>query len=194
MFAALARVGGSPRRALGRTALYLLRDARRLLRQRARDWSPQTGKLAKSLTFLLDSMSVVVGSNLAYAAIQQLGGTVRPKEGRRYLAIPVLPSLRRGGVWPRDLPEGRMKFVRAAPIRIGSHAWTGPALVRATEEERVSTRTGKTRRVGTVGEVMYALIRRATIRGRPYLIFSSEARRFLVRELAMDYRRAMRGR
>ena len=186
-------VGRSPRRALGRTGLFILREARRLIRARIREWGPLTGKLGKSLTMILDSMSVIVGSNLVYAAIQQLGGTVLPKGGRKYLAIPVLSSLRRGGVFPRDLPRGSMKFVPAAAIRIGTHSWTGPALVRTEDMVKVG-KDGKSRTVQRAGQVMFALIKRAVIKGRPYLVFGPPAREFLLGELRKDYTRAWRGR
>lgn len=190
VFAAMRRVGASPRRALGRTALFLIREARRLLRARIREWGPQTGKLGKSLTMLLDSMSVIVGSNLPYAAIQHFGGTIKPK-GHPYLAIPALAHLRRSGVWPRDLDADSMMFMPNAKIRIGSHSWTGPALVRVEDEFRTG-KNGKQRRVRKAGEVMFALIERATIRGRPYLIFGPPGREFLYGELRRDYIRALR--
>lgn len=212
---ALKRVGGKPRRALGRTGLFIRREAQRLLRARVKEWGPHTGKLAKSLTMLLDDLSVIVGSNLIYAAIQQLGGEIRPK-GHPYLAIPVQPHLRRAGVWPRDLPKGSMKFVPNARITIGARSWTGPALVRATAE--LSDLEGKARgryrqnkdargrfakggtrdaanqapQTGEIGEVMFALIRRARIKGQAYLVFESPAKQFLLRELSLDYTRAWR--
>lgn len=185
----LLDLGRSPRVPFGRTALYIIRAARRLLRARAHDWGPMTGNLGKSLTYLLDSMSVTVGSNLVYAAIQQLGGTVEPK-GHKYLAIPVLAALRRGGVWPRDIPKGSMKFA-IAEIRLGSHSWTGPALVRTRAVERVG-KDGKTRTIQRAGQVMYALIRRARIRGREYLVFKEPARRFLFDELQREATRRWR--
>lgn len=190
VFAALRRVGASPRRALGRTALFVIREARRLLRARIRQWGPQSGRLGKSLTMLLDSMSVVVGSNQPHAAIQHFGGTIRPK-GHPYLAIPVQAHLRRSGVWPRDLDADSMMFMPNAKIRIGSHSWTGPALVRAEDEFRAG-KNGKQRRVRKAGEVMFALIKRAKIRGRPYLVFGRSARDFLFVELTRDYVRAYR--
>ena len=175
--------------------MFIRREAARLLRAREREWGPPTGKLAQSLAIQLDEMSVTVGSNLIYAAIQQLGGEVLPK-GHQYLAIPVLSHLRRAAVWPRDLPAGSMQFVSNAEIRIGSHAWTGPALVRAADEEVEGPwqGAGKSRRreghVRPAGEVMFALVRRVMVRGRPYLTFSNEARAFALGELEAEYRRA----
>lgn len=190
VIAALTRVGASPKRAFGRTALFIIREARRLLRSRIREFGPHSGRLGKSLTMVLDSMSVIVGSNLVYAAIQQLGGTVKPK-GHKYLAIPVQAHLRRSGVWPRDLDRESMKFVLNAKIRLGSRSWTGPALVRAEDEYREG-KDGKQRRIRKSGEVMFALVLRATIKGRPYLVFGNSARNFLFAELSRDYVRAFR--
>lgn len=185
---ALQKVGGKPRRALGRVGLFIIREARRLLRERIKEWGPHSGKLAKSLTQLLDDMSVVVGSNLIYAAIQQLGGEIRPK-GHPYLAIPAQAHLRRSGVWPRDIPRESMKFVPNARIVIGSHSWTGPALVRVEDETRTG-KDGKVRRVRKAGEVMFALVRRVKIKGREYLVFGGPARNFLLGELSRDATRA----
>src|ERR1044071_3480370 len=76
-----------------RLGLFIRRAAQRALRSRPHDWGPPTTRLPRSLTYIADKASVVVGSNLVYAAIQQLGGTNVPKTGK-YLAIPVLPHLR----------------------------------------------------------------------------------------------------
>lgn len=194
----MARVGARPKRSLQRVGLFVRRYAQRLLRARARDWgNAGGGKLGKSLAIVLDSMSVTVGSNLVYAAIQQLGGTVRPKAGRKYLALPVLPELRRSGTYPRDLPRESMKFVPNAQIRIGTHSWIGPALVRASDgviQTRVDP-SGKRRAldgkyardgVKKAGQVMFALIKRANIKGREYLVFGPEARQYLIAELKRE--------
>lgn len=198
--AALERVAKSPRRSFGRTAQFILREARRIIRAGAHTWGPISGKLGKSLTMLLDEASVFVGSNLVYAAIQHEGGTVRPK-GHPYLAIPAQASLRRGAIWPRDLPRDRMRFIPAARIRIGSHSWTGPALVRVQQETysyRVSSGPHKgevrTKQRGRIGEVMFALIKRATIPGMHYLILPWEqgGRKFLIEELQRQFAEAGR--
>ena len=41
-----------------------------------------TGRLQKSIEYAATSNRVMVGSNLPYARIHQLGGTVRPKKGK----------------------------------------------------------------------------------------------------------------
>ncbi|MFH1417266.1 MAG: hypothetical protein ABII12_03150 [Planctomycetota bacterium] len=201
VFERLRKTGRNLRRPLGRIGLFIMREARRALRTRTRDWGPPTGRLPKSLAMRVDDVSVVVGSNLVYAAIQQLGGEVKPK-GHKYLAIPVQRHLRRAGVWPRDLPQGSMKFVPNASIRVGSHSWTGPALVRVedTELETPSDGAGvkgkgkqRRRPVRKAGEVMFALVKRVRIRGRPYLEFGRPARVFALAELEREYRRAIGG-
>ena len=176
-FERFRKLGRSPRPVLGRIGLYVRREAQRRLRTRRRDWGPPTGRLRNSLAMRLGDNFVVVGSNLVYAAIQQLGGVVRPKTGR-YLAIPATTQLRRRGVWPRDLPRGSMKFVWAADIQIGTHRWRGPALVRAAEAApaRPGSRQRATR--GQLGEVMFALVRQVKIRGRPFLVFDQAAQAF----------------
>lgn len=199
-FERLATVGRRPRRVLMRIGLFVRREARRRLRQRARDWGPGTNKLSQSLAMLVDEMSVVVGSNLKYAAIQQLGGVVEP-QGHKYLALPAQAAMRRSGIWPRDLPKDSLRFVPNAAIRIGSHAWTGPALVRANSEFEIKRRTKKDgtaveKAVETkrAGEILFALVKRVTIRGREYLVFDEQARRFSLGELEREYQAALRGR
>lgn len=194
----LQKLGRAPRRSFGRTALFILRQARRLLAQRTQEWGPRSGKLAKSLTYVLDSMSVTVGSNLVYAAIQQLGGLVVPTGGRKYLAIPVNNQLRRSGTYPRDIPRGDLKFVRAAAIRVGRRSWIGPALVRAGDQRPGGAFQGAGRGLSPRGdgptrpadEVMFALVRRANIKGREYLVFRQPGMRFLLNELRAEARAA----
>lgn len=207
-FERLSSVGRKFRRVLMRIALFVRREARRRLRQRARDWGLGTGKLSASLAIqILDETSVIVGSNLVYAAIQQLGGVVEPK-GHKYLAIPATQALRRSGQWPRDFTQDELKFVPNAEIRIGSHSWTGPALVRAHstfEVKRVQKRDkqGKYAGLGEVdkavetkkaGEVVFALVKRVTIKGRPYLVFDDIARNFSLGQIEQEYRQAILGR
>lgn len=201
-FKRLMRFGGDQRQVLGRLGLFMRRDAQRRLRRRPKDWGPSTTRLSKSLAMRLDRFSVTVGSNLVYAAIQQLGGTVLPK--RVYLALPVDPQIRRRGVWPRDMPPDSLKFVRAANIRIGSHSWTGPALVRASDQELQTSADGagvddgsprrRRRPVRPAGEVLFALVRRVKIRGRPYLVFDENTKAFLIREVTRAVKMAWRGR
>lgn len=198
-FASLARVGRLPRRVLGRLALFILRYARQLLRQRVEDWGKRSGRLSRSLTMHLDDMSVRIGSNLKYARIQQEGGVVKPN-GHKYLALPVLPELRRSGVYPRDLPRDSMKFA-IADIRIGFYRWRGPALVRAEDTYKIQRRkkkdgsTSQKLRVDrAAGEVMYALVRRAHIRGEEYLVFNHTAARFGIAEIRKEYQEALRAR
>ncbi len=204
-------VGGKLRGPLGRTGLFIIREIARLLRARKSTWGPSTGKLAKSFTMLLDEMSVVIGSRLPYARIQHFGWVVRPK-GHKYLAIPVLPHLRRSGAWPRDLGRDSMRFVPNARIRIGSHSWVGPALVRAADTDVTGSFEGagiqgrdsrgqftddvskQKRAVRAAGEVMFALVKKVTIRGQPYLMFSAAARAFALTQVAREFTRAWSGR
>ncbi len=107
------------------------------------------------------------------------------------------------GVWPRDFPPGELKFVPNAAIRIGTHSWIGPALVRAKDVRPVETKDGKRVRrdesgryarkdASKTGEVVFALIKRATIRARPYLVFDEAAKNFLFSELDAMFKGAVK--
>lgn len=194
---------------MGRIGLFVQREARRRLRSRKSAWGPKTTRLSKSIAVRYDDRSVVVGSNLVYAAVQQLGHPgITPKPGRKYLAIPATSALRRRGVWPRDLPKDSMKFVPNASIRLGSRSWIGPALVRAqsTDSEKKMTgaqgrtTTGQYAKKGegggslTIGEVMFALVKRVKIKARPYLVFDRATQQFALAEFERAYQRAIGGR
>lgn len=74
-----------------------------------------SGELAGSLTvFGIGKQSVEFGSNKPYAAIQNYGGTVRPKTVK-LLAIPLDAKLKRGGLWPRDIDPAR-KLLSLVPV------------------------------------------------------------------------------
>ena len=195
----IERLAGNPEQPFGRTGLYMLRDARRRLRQRKSDWGPRTYRLSKSLAMVVAPTYLEVGSPLVYAAIQQLGGTVKPKHV--YLALPVLASARRRGVWPRDLPKDQIKFVPNAHIKIGSHSWIGPALVRAKDVEIETSfdgagkkTKGRRRPTAKAGQVLFALVRQVTITDRPYLVFTDKTRDFLFEQIRHELQRLTRQR
>lgn len=192
----LMRLGRSPRQQLGQIGLFMRRGAQPRLRRRPkRPRGVRTHRLEKSLTMRLQEFEVVVGSNLIYAAIQQLGGTVKPRTAKA-LAIPMLPHLARRGVWPRDLPRDSMRYVANRRSKGGRKGVVG-YLFRAKKEERVIQRgknKGKTRSVGKVGELMYLLVSRSKIKGQPYLIFGPEERGFSLRVIRMAQMAAWRGR
>jgi|GEM_PF-1293155 len=78
-------------------------DLREAVKARVRaDFKRHTGDLEKSVVasdveVTAHSVSASVGSNLAYARIQELGGTIKPKRSR-YLAIPLSAMLTGRGV------------------------------------------------------------------------------------------------
>lgn len=183
----LMHLDGALRRVLQRSGLFIRRAAVRRLRERRGRFGASSGRLAQSLAIRTEPTSVAVGSNLAYAAIQQLGGTVVPRTVRA-LAIPMLRHLARRGVWPRDLPRDSMRFV---PLHAGNVVGK---LVRA-EDRVIETRGGKRRRrvAGKAGETMYLLVRQSRIRGRPYLVFGAEERQFLLAETQREVERTARG-
>lgn len=219
--AALERLAKFPRAmrsVFGRTGLWIAREARRIIRSSPHTWGPTTGKTGKSITQRLDDVSVTVGSNLKWAAVLHEGtaglpgGAITPK-GHKYLAIPALPHLRRTGTWPRDLPRGSMKFVPNAQIRIGSHSWTGPALVRASDQQIAGSHEGaglqgrdskgqftddvkrQKHAVRKQGEVMFALVKRVRIRGIHYLTLPWQrgGRAFLLAEATREAQRRWKG-
>ncbi len=53
----------------------------------------RTGTLRRSIESGYDKTSAWVGSNLIYAGIQELGGTIKPRTGRDYLTFQI------GGSW-----------------------------------------------------------------------------------------------
>lgn len=171
-FRRLMRVGADLRPVLGQVGLHVRRSAQRRLRARQSEFGPSKGRLSKSLTMRVAARLVSVGSPLVYAAIQQLGGEVKPR--RKYLAIPLTAQLRQRGVWPRDFPADALKYT-VTSIVLGRRQWTGPALV------------------GEDGEPLFALVRSVNIRGRPYLMFDHENQVFAVRALRTHYMRAMKG-
>ncbi len=72
-----------------------------------------------------------------------------------------------------------MKYKPNAEIRIGPRSWFGPALVRK------QAGTG-----GQADEVMFALVRKVTIKGDPYLVFDKPAQEFSLRQIETEYRKA----
>jgi len=150
-------------------------QARTRLAERPEEWHPHTGRLADSLTVTTEKDShgtaAVVSSDLIYARIQQEGGTIRPIRGK-FLAIPIPDFLAKQGILARNYP-GKLKFKRAVQIRIGTKAWTGPALV--------IPGTG-----AASDRPMYALIKKAVIKARPYLIWDERWADFAEKRL-LDY-------
>lgn len=171
-FAALSKVGGNLRPVLGEIGLFMQRSARRRLRARPRRrLGIRTHKLEQSIAMRLEAFAVTVGSNLVYAPIQQVGGTIVPKTARA-LAIPMQASLARRGVWPRDLPAGSLRFV---PARRGN---TVGYLFDATEP-------------GETGRLMFVLVRQTEIKGQPYLVFGAEEQAFARRAVSNAIRAAL---
>ena len=82
-------------------------------------------------------------SELAYARIQDEGGTIKPRT-RKFLAIPLvrLPV----GKWPRDWPRDALQFIRTR---------RGGLLVERVKRGR--------------GRAIYALVRSSTIKGSGYV-------------------------
>lgn len=191
VFDRVAKTGRNMRPALMRIGLERKRDANRRIYTGPEEWGPRTKRLGKSINVRADQHSVEIGTNTIYAAMYQFGGVIVPKVGK-FLAIPVLASLRRSQVWPRDLPRGSMVYKPNARITIGTHSWTGPALVRAEPTVAAAPLPGGgAKRKPKVGEVMFALVRRVKIKGRPFLVWDTAAQTFALNQAEAEYRRAM---
>lgn len=99
-----------------------------------------SGRLRQSLTFFATSSSVEIGTNVVYAGIQQLGGTIERKEGTTTI-------YRRA----KDLEEGRQaRFVKkgksdfATDHKVKAHSITIPGrpfLGLSLQDEKVISAT-----------------------------------------------------
>jgi hypothetical protein len=157
------RKTGDLRIPLLRTMMFMRREAGGRLK--ARQSEDSTGQLRASLAVGADKTSGWLGSNKIYAAIQHWGGIVLPKTVKR-LAIPLLPHLRRRGIWPRDWNEeadGKLfpyKAEGSGKLFLARHKKRGGAI-----------------------ELVYWLVAKVKIKGRPYIIFDGRAREFLLDQL-----------
>jgi hypothetical protein len=114
-------------------------------------------------------------STLEYAAIQERGGTIRPRSGR-FLAVPVKGQKFPEGKWPRHFARGELKLI---PRKTGFSL-----LVKEIGKDIVLARRGGnklTRRVVKRVELMFTLRPSVTLTGRRY-VERTEAR--ITNELA----------
>lgn len=81
-----------------------------------------TGRLANSFSYRADARSVEVGTNVAYAAIHQFGGTTQRAASQRTLYF---RQAKDGKVGNRFVKKRRSNF--AQDVNIGAHAVTIPA-------------------------------------------------------------------
>ena len=191
---------------LGRLGLWLIRDSRERLRARPRDAdSFRSGALGKSMTMAVEPRKVEVGSNLVYARIQQLGGTIVPKTVKR-LAIPLQPHLKKRHIWPRDLTRDGVKmfvlkangkaFLATLEEEKKSSKPRGSATKRLfkalgkkhdTAMEAVGLRKGRKARAPKAKapklRLLYLLVSKVTIKARPFIVWSDEARDFLMAQI-----------
>jgi len=143
---------------------WLLTDARRRLEARGSDVS--TGRLAKSLTHHPYKTAVTVSSVLPYARIQQEGGTVKPKKRKR-LAIPLRLDLARSHTWPKHWKAGRLACV----------VIDGKLFLKDTKTD----------------ELVYLLVKKVKIKGRPYLVRSRALNLLLEKLMAAKMAKFLRG-
>jgi phage gpG-like protein len=112
-----------------------------------------TGRLLSSITYKADAISVVVGTNVIYGRIHQLGGTIQPKKARK-LWIPAgwetRKLMRRYGASPGAV----VKAMKSAGYRVWKSR-SGKAILYADKK-------GKPR-------VLFVLKDSVQIPARPYL-------------------------
>lgn len=138
----------NPKAVLGQIGQFGLRESRERLRRRIEHPARSKGNLLRSGHATVGATSVDVGYSAIYARIQQMGGTVRPKGGKKYIVLPVPDWLAKADTWPREWPKGQLKFVRRAEINFLGSTWYGPALVAHSEEqsEKLDTQRGAIQR------------------------------------------------
>ena len=109
----------------------------------------RTGFLRNSITFEVSGLEAHIGTNVKYARIHELGGTIRPK-GHPFLAIPVgdyddsprahenlrfVPRGARGGLLIEgDSPGGRVQYVLKREVVIPKRPYLQPALDSSQDE------------------------------------------------------------
>lgn len=108
----------------------------------------QQGALSRSISSVVEGRTARVGSNLAYARIQEKGGTIRPRNGR-FLWVPINA---RAGETPTAVRNDKKNFA-FIPRRAG-----GWFVVRKSKSGR------KTKR-----GLLYVLIHGTNLAARPYL-------------------------
>lgn len=130
--------------------------------------------------FRVSGSSVVVGSNLPYAAQVQFGGTILPKEGKA-LAIPLLARLKRQALSPRDFPRKSLAFI---PAKRKSGGLIG-FLVDADETAgKTAGKRGK--RNLRRRSALFMLVAKVTQKARPFLFFDAQDERD-IEQMTVDY-------
>ena len=193
------RKTGDLRQPMSELGLYMVREAGRRLRERTAKSDDSTGALRASLTFRAGSDQVTVGSNLVYAAVQQLGfgaPGIRAKPPLKRIAIPLLPNLRRRHIWPRDLPKDFLKLIVS---KKGQWILMGPASgIQTAHEERVAGEHRRRYLRGSEGDYKekdlipwFLLVKASVIPARPFIAFDAAASKFLKTRLMRH--RGLRG-
>lgn len=150
---------------------WLVEDARGRIAARS---SPDSkGRLGKSLAFRAYKAAVTIFSFLPYARIQQEGGTVLPRK-RKMLAIPLRPDLRRLGMWPKHWKRDRLACIK-----------TGKGLFLKVVDPTPKLKSGGARKNSfSSGELVYKLVYKSVIRGRPFLVKSAALIRYMRETIA----------
>jgi phage gpG-like protein len=77
-----------------------------------------TGKLSSSINWWLSGFNGMIGSNLEYAAIQEFGGTIVPKNAK-YLTIPLWKGAARQIGGAREVPNAFFKMTNGRLLMYG---------------------------------------------------------------------------
>jgi phage gpG-like protein len=124
------------------------------------------GVLKGSISHAIEGRTVLVGTNVKYGRIQQLGGVVRPKKAKA-LAIPLNEKARKasenlGGKTLRDIPD--MFFLKSK---------TGKSIGTLMKK----TKKGK-------AEAWFALMESVAIPKRPFLVLQPEDHDWITKRTA----------
>ncbi|HOJ76405.1 MAG TPA: hypothetical protein PLL65_21000 [Phycisphaerae bacterium] len=164
-----------------RLGLFMRRAAGERLKRRGSE--DATGKLRASIAYEAGPQQLLIGSNLRYAAVQQFGHPGITPKTVKALAIPLLPHIKRRGIWPRDWNDEADGALFLWPPKSqrrehGGKVWLARRLKR-----------GKT----VTLQLVYRLVAAARIPRRPYLVFDPAARQFLRDQLAEFVRKVRSG-
>jgi len=149
----------------------------------------QDGRGSEHTVFELSDLEVTVGSNLRYAKQVQDPVTIVPSE-QKALAIPLPDSLKRAGLWPRDLDPSR-ELLQFVPYRGGKPNIIG-FLVDPGDEVRIRNKRGKLKsrqisRTGYGPGPLFVLVSSVTQTPNPYLFWSDADQAVIESELWPKY-------
>lgn len=185
----------NPEKLMTRIGLFAQEQARSRIRaQVAQGEGISSGRLMASFEvgnpesiFEVNRHSVVVGTNLRYAAQRQFGGTIYPKDGDA-LAIPLDDKLKRHGIWPRELDPTR-DILEFRPTKGTGKPNVFGVLVNPKETVETIDKRGRKRKKqkpvlsGYPAGPLYALAYLVRQEANPFLYWSDADRQVIDREI-----------